>query len=58
MLYIDYSLCEKCGACAEIYPLFFVMKDDLPWFINHDKFNPKEHGDIPKCCPFRAIVIE
>jgi len=55
--YIDYSLCVGCGACAEIYPLFFVMKNDLPWLINHEKFIFEEHRDVPNCCPFRAITI-
>jgi len=56
--YIDYSLCTGCGACAEIYPLFFVMKDDRPWLINHEKFIFEEHKNVPNCCPFRAITIE
>jgi len=56
--YIDYSLCEGCGACAEIYPMFFMMKNDLPWLINHEKFVYEEHKAIPNCCPFRAIKIE
>lgn len=56
--YIDYSLCTGCGACAEIYPLFFVMKNGLPWLINHEKFIFEEHKDVPNCCPFRAITIE
>ena len=56
--YIDYSLCEGCGACAEIYPMFFMMKNDLPWLINHEKFVYGEHKDISNCCPFRAIKIE
>jgi ferredoxin len=56
--YIDYSLCVGCEACAKIYPMFFVMKNDLPWLINHEKFIFEEHKDVPNCCPFRAITIE
>jgi len=55
--YIDYSLCVGCGACAEIYPLFFVMNNDLPWLINHEKFILEEHRNVPNCCPFRAITL-
>lgn len=56
--YIDYSLCAGCEACTKIYPMFFEMKNDLPWLINHEKFIFEEHKDIPDCCPFRAITIE
>jgi ferredoxin len=56
--YIDYSLCVGCEACAKIYPMFFMMKNDLPWVINHEKFIFEEHKDVPNCCPFRAITIE
>lgn len=56
-LSIDYSLCEGCGACAALYPRFFVMMNDLPWVINYEDFIGAEHADIPKCCPFRAISI-
>lgn len=56
--YIDYSQCEGCGACAELYPLFFVMRDDRAWVINYEKFVYEEHKDVVFCCPFRAITIE
>ena len=58
MLYIDYSLCTCCGACAELYPFFFEMKNDKPWFINHEKFVFEEDKGIIDCCPFRAIIFE
>jgi len=38
--------------------MFFMMKNDLPWLINHEKFVYEEHKAIPNCCPFRAIKIE
>ncbi|MBI5847743.1 MAG: ferredoxin [Nitrospirae bacterium] len=56
--YIDYSKCTGCSACAELYPLFFEMRDDRAWFINFEKFIYAEHGNIIYSCPFRAIVIE
>lgn len=56
--YIDYSLCESCGACAEIYPLFFEMRDDRPWVVRWEIFIHEEHGGIAQCCPFRAITVE
>jgi len=56
--YIDYSKCEGCGACAELYPLFFIMKDEKAWVINHEKFIVEDHKNVAFCCPFRAITIE
>lgn len=56
--HIDYSLCEGCGACAEHFPLFFVMRDDKAWLINHDQFSPEEDRGVLYCCPYGAITIE
>lgn len=57
-LYIDYSLCVGCGACAELYPLFFVIRDEKAWIINYEKFIFEEHKNVVYACPFGAIVIE
>jgi len=57
-LFIDYSLCEGCGACAEVYPIFFEMRDGKAWFINYERFVMEEHRTIINVCPFRAITIE
>ena len=54
--YIDYSKCAGCGACAELYPLFFEMRDGRAWVINHKKFVVEEHKDVVYSCPFRAIT--
>lgn len=56
--YIDYSKCEGCGACAELYPMFFEMRDGRAWIINYESFIEGEHGTIIFSCPFRAITIE
>lgn len=56
--FIDYSLCTGCGACAEIHPKFFEMRNDKPWFINHDRFDPEKDKSVANCCPFRAISVE
>jgi ferredoxin len=55
---IDYSLCVGCGACAQLYPQFFEIRDDKAWFINHEQFDMKLSKGIVGCCPFRAISIE
>ena len=54
---VDYGLCKGCGACAELYPLFFVMRDDKAWVINYDEFVFEEHKSVIYACPFRAIEI-
>ncbi|HXX57433.1 MAG TPA: ferredoxin [Thermodesulfovibrionales bacterium] len=56
--YVDYSLCVGCGACAELYPLFFVMRDGKAWIMNHDKFVTEEHRNLIYCCPFGALTVE
>ena len=58
ILYIDYSKCEGCGACAALYPLFFEMRDDRAWVINYEKFVFGEYKDVLYCCPFREITVE
>ena len=55
--YIDYSLCVGCGACAELYPLFFVMRDGKVWLMNHEQFVIEKHRNLIYCCPFGAITV-
>lgn len=56
--YIDYSLCTGCGACAELYPMFFEMREGRPWVIHYELFIYEENGGVLRCCPFRAISVE
>ena len=56
--FVDYSKCVGCGACAELYPLFFIIRDEKAWVINNEKFILKEHKKVVYCCPFGAITIE
>jgi len=55
---IDYGLCKGCGACAELYPLLFEMRDDKAWLINGAKFDHVSYPNVPVVCPYRAITIE
>jgi len=55
--YIDYSSCTGCGACAALYPEFFVMRDEKPWFINYEAFSVEIHKKVIFSCPFRAISL-
>lgn len=51
-------MCVGCGACAELYPQFFEIRDDKAWFKNHEQFIMEQHKGVLGCCPFRAISIE
>ena len=55
--YIDYSLCVGCGACAELYPRFFVIREDRVWVTNHELFVAERDGKVVFCCPFGAITV-
>lgn len=57
-LCIDYGLCTGCGACAEVYPMIFEIRDEKAWIIDYTKFQSNEHKDLPTVCPYRAISIE
>jgi len=57
-LNIDYSKCEGCGGCAEAFPQFFEIRDDLAWVINDDKFALDENRGVLTICPFYAITVE
>ncbi|MGE5237455.1 MAG: ferredoxin [Chloroflexota bacterium] len=56
--FVDYSKCEGCEACAELYPEFFVMKDDRAWVVNYELFVVETHAKVVYACPYGAITIE
>lgn len=58
MPYIDYSLCTGCGACAEVYPQFFEMRDGKAWVIDHERFEREGDRAVVKICTFGAISVE
>ena len=55
--YIDYGLCEGCGACAEVFPDLFEMRGEKAWVINAGSFDQEKHPDIVQVCPFGAITL-
>lgn len=56
--YIDYSKCTGCGGCAELYPSFFIIRDEKAWVTNHERFVFEDNRNVVYCCPFSAITIE
>jgi ferredoxin len=58
VLNIDYSLCQGCGGCSDMYPQYFEFRDERAWVINADKLKTEEHDAILHVCPYYAILIE
>lgn len=56
--YVDYGLCEGCGACAELFPAVFEMLDDKAWVRGHESFLASDREPVVNCCPFHAITVE
>jgi len=56
--YVHYDRCTGCGGCAAVYPQFFVMRDGLPWLMNHELFVEQRDAGVGRVCPFGAITIE
>ena len=57
-LYVDYSLCQGCGACAELYPGLFEMREGQAWVINHESFYTEEQDHVVNVCIYGAIYIQ
>ena len=57
-LTVDYGLCEGCGACAEMYPQLFEIRDEKAWVINYGQFDAEVYKKNPVICPYRAILVE
>lgn len=56
--YIDYALCVGCGACAELYPAYFVLRDGQAWLVGHMQFDPELTEDVINSCIYGAISVE
>ncbi len=55
---IDYSLCQGCGGCSDLYPRFFELREEKAWVINTDEFNSEECPGVLTVCPYYAITLE
>jgi len=55
--FVDISTCNGCGACAEIFPAYFELRDDRGWVTGcaSDPALTIEH--FVNVCPRRAISV-
>jgi ferredoxin len=56
-IFIDYSACEGCGACPDVYPELFEMRGGVAWILDHERLSEKRCHEIARVCPFRAITV-
>jgi ferredoxin len=57
-VYVDYSGCTGCGACAAVYPRVFEMRDELAWVLAHEPLAEEEYREMARICPFDALRVE
>jgi ferredoxin len=57
-VYVDYSACTGCGACAAVYPRVFEMRDEVAWVTEHEPLTDEDYGEMALICPFGALVVE
>lgn len=55
---VDYDLCVGCGACSEVCPEVFEMRDDKAWVIGADKCDTCDCQQAADLCPSQAITFE
>ncbi len=55
---VDYDLCVGCGACVEVCPEVFEMRDDKAWVVGPDKCSSCDCQQAADLCPSQAIKLE
>lgn len=54
---IDYSLCQGCAGCSDMYPDLFEFRGERAWVIGGRLFNQQRHAGIMTVCPYYAIAL-
>ncbi len=55
---VDYDLCVGCGACVEVCPEVFELRDDKAWVVGPDKCSSCDCQQAADLCPSQAIKLE
>ncbi|HEX8948338.1 MAG TPA: ferredoxin [Dissulfurispiraceae bacterium] len=56
---VDHDLCIGCGACVEVCPEVFELRDDdKSWVIGPDKCDTCNCQEAVDVCPTSAITLE
>jgi len=54
---IEEETCIGCGACVDICPEVFELRDDKAWVINPDKCDICDCQETADSCPVEAISL-
>jgi len=54
---VDWDACIGCGACADICPEVFGIRDDKAWVIGLDKCDTCNCQEAADSCPVQAISL-
>ncbi len=54
---IDWDACVGCGACTEVCPEVFQLRDDKAYVIGPDKCNTCKCEEAVDICPVQAISV-
>lgn len=55
---IDFDLCVGCGACVEVCPEVYEMREEKAWVIGPDKCDTCDCQQTVDVCPSQAITLQ
>ena len=55
---VDQDTCIGCGACVELCPEVFELKDDKAWVIGPEKCDTCNCREAAESCPVDAITLK